>query len=182
MQCLRLGGRLFSGSLYGTAVELNAIPYSFPSPPQAVARALTRQGFPRVFAIAGGFSGWGGWADSKLAVTPAVSVRRGVPMLPSFGSMAGGTGGTTKALPAPATGGIRYLGGAPASGAAASSTAKTLATSGMLKKVGWMNIVNIFFVCFAIVKHGDRTCEVCMHAHGNGDCMLTEMGTCCTQN
>ena len=71
-----------------------------------MARALTRQGFPRVYAINGGFSGWGGWVDSKLAVTPAVSVRQNVVALPSFAALPGGT------VRSP-VGGIRYLGGAP---------------------------------------------------------------------
>ncbi|KAF6254588.1 hypothetical protein COO60DRAFT_1703264 [Scenedesmus sp. NREL 46B-D3] len=74
---------------------------------KAVAKELSRRGFGRVFVVAGGFDGRGGWVQSKLLVKPTASMFSGVPSSPLPASLARTLSTRTdssrgrRALPAP---------------------------------------------------------------------------------
>lgn len=74
---------------------------------KAVAKELARRGFGRVFVVAGGFDGRGGWVQSKLLVKPTASMFSGVSSSPLPASLARTLSTRTesargrRALPAP---------------------------------------------------------------------------------
>ncbi|KAF8068332.1 Calcium sensing receptor [Scenedesmus sp. PABB004] len=79
----------------------------FGSTSKAVAKELSRRGFGRVFVVAGGFDGRGGWVQSKLLVKPTASMFGGVSGSPLPAALARTLSTRTessrgrKALPAP---------------------------------------------------------------------------------
>eukprot|EP00775_Hariotina_reticulata_P005852 gene5852-6093_t len=73
---------------------------------KAVAKELARRGFGRVFVVAGGFDGRGGWVQSKLLVKPTASMYSGAAASPLPAGLARTLStrtekGGRKALPAP---------------------------------------------------------------------------------
>ncbi|KAL6747088.1 hypothetical protein V8C86DRAFT_2920968 [Haematococcus lacustris] len=64
---------------------------------RTVAKELGRKGYTKVFVVAGGFDGRGGWVQSKLQIKPAASVMNAAP--PSFSKTVFTR--SSRALPAP---------------------------------------------------------------------------------
>lgn len=87
---------------------------------RAVAKELARKGFSKVFTVAGGFEGSGGWVQSKLQIKPAATIAA-IPAKVGTGSTKSGSGSVStrtpqKALPAPkaSTGSSRTTSSKPA--------------------------------------------------------------------
>jgi len=67
---------------------------------KVVAKELARRGYGRVFVVAGGFDGRGGWVQSKLLVKPTAGMYTGEPLSKLARTLSTRTSGR-KALPAP---------------------------------------------------------------------------------